>query len=149
MPRCTCAGNSCNCLIQAGSNVTVAGKGTASDPYIVSASGGGGGSIGITPAVGSYLGPAVANPFNSNSAGGLFASGDVYACPIFVHSEITIDALGHFGGGEAVGVRLLVYASNADGYPDTLHATATYTSSGGNSSRVATLGVPVVFPPGL
>src|SRR5690606_34024958 len=43
MQRNTCAGNSCSCLIQAGSNVTVEGKGTASDTYIVSASGGGGG----------------------------------------------------------------------------------------------------------
>lgn len=42
MPRCTCAGNACNCLVQAGDNVVVSGRGTVQDPYIVSSTGGGG-----------------------------------------------------------------------------------------------------------
>lgn len=35
---CGCAGDSCSCLIQAGTNAQVRGKGTTSDPYIVSVS---------------------------------------------------------------------------------------------------------------
>lgn len=55
LPRCSCAGNSCNCLIQAGENVTVAGRGTAQDPYIVSSTGGGGGGAATWGAIGGDL----------------------------------------------------------------------------------------------
>lgn len=36
MPRCSCAGSTCSCLITAGVGVNVTGLGTAADPYVVS-----------------------------------------------------------------------------------------------------------------
>lgn len=36
MPKCSCAGNSCSCAIQAGSGVVVEGTGSANNPFIVS-----------------------------------------------------------------------------------------------------------------
>lgn len=37
MPRCNCAGSTCACKVQAGAGVTVTGIGTASNPYVVTA----------------------------------------------------------------------------------------------------------------
>lgn len=39
MARCNCAGNTCSCLIEAGTGVVVTGNGTAADPYRVSVGG--------------------------------------------------------------------------------------------------------------
>lgn len=36
MPRCSCAGNSCSCIIQAGSGLVISGTGNNSAPYTVS-----------------------------------------------------------------------------------------------------------------
>lgn len=36
MPRCSCAGSSCNCTVQSGSGLTVFGQGNKDDPYIIS-----------------------------------------------------------------------------------------------------------------
>jgi hypothetical protein len=36
MPKCSCAGNSCSCLVQAGSGVVVTGQGTSAAPYEIS-----------------------------------------------------------------------------------------------------------------
>lgn len=45
MPNCCGAGNVCNCSIQAGAGVAVSGAGTSAAPYIISAAGGGSGSV--------------------------------------------------------------------------------------------------------
>lgn len=37
MPRCTCPGSSCNCILQAGAGTSVEGAGTDRDPYVISA----------------------------------------------------------------------------------------------------------------
>jgi hypothetical protein len=39
MARCSCAGNSCGCLVQAGAGLVVEGQGTTSAPYIISMGG--------------------------------------------------------------------------------------------------------------
>lgn len=36
MPRCSCAGNSCSCTIQAGTGLTLTGTGNDSAPFVVS-----------------------------------------------------------------------------------------------------------------
>ena len=36
MPRCSCAGNSCGCLIQGGDGVSISGTGNNSAPYTIS-----------------------------------------------------------------------------------------------------------------
>jgi len=36
MPKCQCAGNACNCNIQAGDGITVTGTGNATAPFVVS-----------------------------------------------------------------------------------------------------------------
>lgn len=38
MPRCSCAGNSCSCLISQGPGIQVGGTGNASSPYVISLS---------------------------------------------------------------------------------------------------------------
>lgn len=45
MARCGCVSTGCACLIQAGSGILVTGTGNVGDPYIVAATGGGGGSV--------------------------------------------------------------------------------------------------------
>jgi hypothetical protein len=40
MPRCSCAGATCGCKVQAGAGVTVTGRGTANDPYVIVATAG-------------------------------------------------------------------------------------------------------------
>jgi hypothetical protein len=50
MARCGCSGQ-CSCKITAGSNVTVSGTGTTSDPFVVSSTGGGGGGSGTVESV--------------------------------------------------------------------------------------------------
>jgi hypothetical protein len=37
VPRCTCDGGKCSCLVLAGSGIDVSGSGSASNPYIISA----------------------------------------------------------------------------------------------------------------
>lgn len=39
MARCNCAGNSCNCMILAGTGVVITGNGTAASPYQISVGG--------------------------------------------------------------------------------------------------------------
>lgn len=56
MARCgTCGSNSCACVIQAGTGITVTGAGTLANPYIVTATGGGGAgsivTVGDTPTI--------------------------------------------------------------------------------------------------
>lgn len=62
MARCSgCGGDRCSCVIRGGANVTVTGAGTLTNPYVVEASGGGGGA---SAPVGSIMlyGGAVAPP---------------------------------------------------------------------------------------
>lgn len=49
MARCDCHGGTCDCVITAGANVTVTGAGTATSPFVISATGGGDGSGGGIP----------------------------------------------------------------------------------------------------
>lgn len=36
MPRCSCAGSSCNCSVQAADGLAMRGTGNAADPYVIS-----------------------------------------------------------------------------------------------------------------
>lgn len=36
MPRCTCAGSSCSCIVQVGDGLTISGSGNASAPFTIS-----------------------------------------------------------------------------------------------------------------
>lgn len=50
MARCNCSGDTCRCVLQEGTNVTITGAGTPRDPWVVSAAGGeGGGESGWFP----------------------------------------------------------------------------------------------------
>lgn len=50
MARCNCTGQTCGCRINAGENISITGAGTARDPWVISATGeGGGGESGWSP----------------------------------------------------------------------------------------------------
>lgn len=46
--RCGCGSSQCSCLVQAGTDITVTGSGSLASPYIINATGGGGGAAGAT-----------------------------------------------------------------------------------------------------
>lgn len=51
MARCNCSGLVCACKLEAGANIAISGAGTASNPFVISGSGGGSGGDTIPPGV--------------------------------------------------------------------------------------------------
>jgi hypothetical protein len=135
--------------LEAGSNVTITPN-DAGDKIVVSATGGGGGSaaIGMIPRSGGYLQPTAAAAWTTSASA--YAGAFIFGVPIVVPMPMTIDRLlCRIATNETgIPVKVLLYSSDADGFPSTLVASAEAPAAAAGA-HVVTLAAPVALPAGL
>lgn len=102
----------------------------------------------VTPSVGWWLGPYLANANVAESC----ANGTLYFCPYLIAQQITVDQLGvsvTTAGSAGAVVRLGVYSANANGQPSGLLVDAGTVDATTSGFKLLLLAAPLILQPGL
>lgn len=131
----------------AGSNITITVNDAGDTITIASTGGGSSALLGMIPKSGQYLQPSVAVAWSTSSTA--YASGSVPLVGVAVPKAFDLDALlCRISTNEAgIGVRVLLYASDADGHPSNLVAHGAAAAAGAGTHIVTF--TPVTLTPGV